>query len=66
MHIKQVACWLIATAIFINGTTVFAKKKKAPETIKKEETKTAFQSSTFNGPAFRSIGPAVLNYNLQY
>ena len=65
MQMKQVACWLIAAAIFINGTTVFAQKKKAPETIKKEETKTAFQS-TFNGPVFRSIGPAVLNYNLQY
>ena len=65
MQMKQVACWLIAAAIFINGTTVFAQKKKAPETIKKEVRKTAFQS-TFNGPAFRSIGPAVLNYNLQY
>ncbi len=40
-------------------TSIHAQKKKTTEPVKKADEKDAWQSSTFSGLAFRSIGPAL-------
>jgi len=55
----MIATWGMAAAVLLCAIESPAQKKKAAENTKKEETKAGMQSSTFNGLAFRSIGPAL-------
>jgi photosystem II stability/assembly factor-like uncharacterized protein len=55
---KYFASLSIVALLMINSIDSIAQKKNKPDTTKKEDSG-PFQSSTFKGLAFRSIGPAL-------
>jgi photosystem II stability/assembly factor-like uncharacterized protein len=56
---NRIVSFTMATAVLLCTMDAPAQKKKAADTGKKEEAKSSLSAATFNGLAFRSIGPAL-------